>query len=388
MKIKISITFAICLFLAFGCGSSTEPPTSTPPVISPTEITITMVEPTITREPVLFPLSEPGPYDFGAKGAFSQVYSFVDTSRAERKIELIVWYPAKLPKDAPPSDYNPDAEPDPNGAPYPLILSSSKVGSMFGPHLASHGFVVVGVKGLDSSSNWGKWLINDPLDILFALEKVAATTLKGLEGMIDAEHAGVMGYSFDGYNSLAMSGARVDPEFYLAQCAEAGTMNPAPPEWWIKYNCDMNVSWEEFAALAGLAITVSNDGLWQPMTDERIRAVIPMAPEGAWLFGERGLAAVDRPTLIIGATADDVNFYDREAVYIFEHLGTPDKSMISFVGEGHMMIESDEPVLRMKHFVTAFFGYHLQGKKDYINYFSEDFVASHEGLAWGVYKGK
>ena len=45
--------------------------------------------------------------------------------------------------------------------------------------------------------------------------------LKGLEGMIDAEYAGVMGYSFDGYNALAMSGARVDPEFYLSQCANA-----------------------------------------------------------------------------------------------------------------------------------------------------------------------
>jgi predicted dienelactone hydrolase len=386
MKSKFSITFAICMFLVFGCGSSTKIPTSTLPVITPTKITI--VEPTITQEPISYPLAEPGQYDFGTKGAFSKVYSFVDVSRADREISLSVWYPAKLTKDAPPSDYNPDAEPDLSGAPYPLILSSSKMGSIFGPHLASHGFVVVGVKGLDSSSNWGKWLINDPLDILFALDQVAATPLKGLEGMINADLAGAIGYSFDGYNALALSGARVDPEFYLAQCAAAGKMNPAPPEWWIKYNCDMDVSWDEFTALAGSAITTSKDGLWQPMTDERIRAVIPMAPEGAWLFGERGLAAVDRPTLIIGATADDVNFYDREAAYIFEHLGTPDKSMISFVGEGHMMIESDEPVLRMKHFVTAFLGYHLQGKKDYINYFSEDFVLQRDGLAWGVHKGK
>jgi predicted dienelactone hydrolase len=335
-----------------------------------------------------FPLSEPGQYDFGTRGAFSEIYSFVDASRADRKISIMVWYPAKLPKDAPPSDYNPDAEPDLSGAPYPLILSSSKVGSIFGPHLASHGFVVVGVKGLDSSSNWGKWLINDPLDILFALDQVAANPLSGLEGMIDADHAGVMGYSFDGYNALALSGARIDPEYYLAQCAAADTMTPAPPEWWIKYICEMDVSWEEFTTLAGPNITTGNDGLWQPMTDDRIRAVMPMAPEGAWLFGERGLAVVDRPTLIIGATEDELNYYDLEASYIFEHLGTPDKIMISFVGEGHMMVESDEPVARMKHFATAFFGYYLQGREDYAKYFSEDFVSKRDGLAWGVYKGE
>lgn len=108
--------------------------------------------------------------------------------------------------------------------------------------------------------------------------------------MIDANKAGAMGFSFDGYNALALSGARVDPAYYSAQCAEAPTMDPAPPEWWIRYICVLADSWDEFAAHAGDAITASDDELWQPMTDERIRAVIPMGPEGAWLFGEQGLA--------------------------------------------------------------------------------------------------
>lgn len=384
MKMKPPLTLAICLFLAFGCSSPTEKPTPVPPVTLQPTIPSATAEPTPTGEPVSYPFSEAGPYNFGTR----QNYKFTDASRDDRTISITVWYPAILPDGAPPSDYNFDALPDTSDAPYPLILSSSKVGSIFGPHLASHGFVVVGVNGLDSSFNWGKWLINHPLDILFALEQVAANPLNGLEGMIDAEHAGAMGYSFDGYNSLALSGARVDPKFYLAQCANAAAMNPAPPEWWIKYNCDMSAGWDEFAALAGASITTSDDGLWQPMTDDRILAVMPMAPEGAWLFGERGLAAVDRPTLIIGATKDDINFYDREAVYIFDHIGTPDKIMISFVGEGHAMVESDEPVMRMKHFAAAFFGYYLQRQANYAEYFSEDFVSSRDGLAWGVYQGE
>ena len=335
-----------------------------------------------------YPLSEPGPYDFGTRGGFSEIFTFRDPSRDDRKVGLMVWYPAKLPEDAPPSNYNVDVPPDLSGAPYPLILSSAKVGSYFGAHLASHGFVVVGIKGIDVYDPWDENLFNQPLDILFALDKVAAHPLEGLEGMIDADHAGVMGYSFDGYNALAMSGARVDPEYYLSLCANASAIQPPLPDWAIRLYCDPANRWDEFSTQAGPALTSSSDGLWQAMTDERIHAVVPMAPEGAMLFGERGLEEVDRPTLILAGTKDTGCDYNRESVFIYEHLGTPDKTLISFIDETHDMLFGDEPYLQMKHFVTAFFGYHLQGREKYQKYFSEDVVNRLEDMAWGVYKGE
>jgi predicted dienelactone hydrolase len=210
--------------------------------------------------------------------------------------------------------------------------------------------------------------------------------LEGLEGMIDAEHVGMMGYSFDGYNSLAMSGARVDPEYYLSSCADAVNFQPPLPDWAIKLYCAPATRWAEFSENAGASLTTSNDGLWQPMTDKRVRAVIPMAPEGAMLFGERGLAAVDRPTLILVGTADTGCDYNREAVAIFKQIGTSNKTLISFIGEDHGMLFNDEPYLKMKHFVTAFLGYHLQGREDYADYFSEKFVSKRDGLAWGIYE--
>jgi len=331
-----------------------------------------------------FPLSEPGAFDYGIHLS----HDFVDAARGDRKLSIQVWYPAVTPDDATPSDGNYNYEPDLSGAPYPLILCSAKLGGYFGYHLASHGFVVAGLNSQDSDDHWGPWLIDYPLDILATLNYIASTPLEGLEGMIDAEHTGVMGYSFDGYVALAMSGARVDPDFYLSQRAKAATMSPALPSWWIDYVSNMTGGWDAFVAHAGSAITTSDDGLWQPMTDKRIRAVMPMAPEGAWLFGERGLAAVDRPTLIIGATLDDINIYDVEAAYIYEHLGTRDKSMISFVGEDHVMVLNSPPRDRMKHFAVAFFGYHLQGRNNYAGYFSKRFVTRQTGLAWGVYQGK
>ncbi len=376
------------MFALVACrpSAATVPPVATTiPPATVAQATATMPQATeeevaveVTQAPVSFPLSEPGPYFPGKR-----TYTFVDAERGNREVEIVVWYPTIRPEGYTGTVVR-NAAPDLSAAPYPLILSSAKVGNIFAPHLVSHGFVVAGVDRLDYYIPWDQNLIDQPLDILFALDQVASSPLESLEGMINAERAGAMGYSFDGYNALALSGARIDPEFYLAQCAQAPSLEPVLDSFWTSYYCTISSNWEQFAAHAGETLTASEDGLWQPMTDERIRAVMPMAPEGAWLFGERGLAAVNRPTLIIGATEDKDCDYRREAVYIFDHLGAPDRAMISFVGQGHMMVFDSDPLARMKHFATAFFGYHLQGRADYAEYFSEDFVAQYDDLAWGV----
>jgi len=112
---------------------------------------------------------------------------------------------------------------------------------------------------------------------------------------------------------------------------------------------------------------------------------MPMAPEGAWMFGEEGLAAVDRPVLIIGAASDTINPYDLEASYIYKNIVYKDRSMISFVDRDHLMIFNNEIVSQMGHFAVAFFSYHLQGIDEYADYFSKKFVQQHEGLDWGIH---
>ena len=144
-------------------------------------------------------------------------------------------------------------------------------------------------------------------------------------------------------------------------------------------------AWDEFAAHAGEAITAGEGGLWQPMTDQRIRAVMPMTGEGWWLFGERGLAAGDRPTLMLAGTNDGL--YAENAL-IFEHLGAADKAMISFVGQDHSMITSRAMNARIAHFAAAFFGHHLQGREDLAQYYSQAYVERHADLAWGVHPGQ
>jgi predicted dienelactone hydrolase len=232
---------------------------------------------------------------------------------------------------------------------------------------------------------WDLQTTDLPLDFLFTLDQIASNPPIGLEGVIDATHTGVTGYSFGGQNALALSGARIDPVYYLSYCEQMPTMQPPIEAWYIKIACDLSKKWDEFTVYVGDEITTSDDGLWQPMTDERIRAVMPGGVDGAWLFGERGLETVDRPVLLIQASEDSA-YQPTEAAFIFEHIGSPERSMISFIGEKHMMVMKKEVRNRINHFAVAFFGYYLQGHEEYADYFSEEFVSQFDDLYWGVYQ--
>jgi len=381
MRFTSGVLFA---WLLASCGTpAAVPPTATLPQATATVAQVTEETAGVkaTQEPVPFPLSEPGPYRVGVREFSSQ-----DSSRDGREVGVRLWYPAVWPEGETGKRTIPLADPDRSGAPYALIVSSAKLGSIFAPYLVTHGFVWAGVTRIDTYELWNAQLIDQPLDILFALDLVASSPPEELEGMIDAEHAGALGYSFDGTNALVLGGARVDPAVYLAQCANAdATAEAILSLFRNRYQCALVSEWDEFAAHAGEAFTASEDGLWQPITDARIRAVMPLAGEGWLLFGDKGLASVDRPTLILVATQDEL--YAENAL-IYELLGTPDKTLISFVGTDHMMVYNPEMVARMAHFAVAFFGYHLQGREELAWYFSEEFVAPHDDLAWGVYEGE
>jgi predicted dienelactone hydrolase len=406
----MSRMFVLSVFLIVAlaaCGAPASPPTATAPVPTATPVppTPTPIPPTATlpqatpttapptpttapiatKKPAEFVLAERGPYFAGDRS-----YEFVDESRNGREIRVTIWYPALREKDANGRDIVFKAAADMSGAPYPLILTEPNTGDMlFSTHLVSHGFVMAIVRFPDyfAYDNWDLWAISEPRDILFVLNQIASSPPEGLDGVIDCNHVGVGGYSTGGFIALAVSGVRIDPEFYLAHCAQPPAIAPAyGAGWYLEYTCSLARKWNLFAAYAGDEITASGDGLWQPLTDERIRAVMPMAAEGAWLYGERGLAMADRPVFMIAATEDEYTPYQVETAYIFEHLGAPQLSLVSFVGKTHMMVSDPEQAKRINHFATAYFGYHLQGRNDYAEYFSEDFVTQFEDLAWGLYK--
>jgi predicted dienelactone hydrolase len=375
-------------------ATRTAEPSSTAAVTHPAKPTNTqsvMTTPTPTVEatgvieasptPVPFLLSEPGPYFAGKRS-----YTFVDDSRAGREVKVTIRYPALEQTDAEGEFITDDALPDMSGAPYPLILTGSDTANyIFKSHLTSHGFVMAIVHSPKTSVyRWDYDMIDNARDLIFTLDQIATYPPEGLEGVIDSDHVGTAGYSGDGNTSFAVSGARIDPEFYLSQCEQVNVLYPTIFNFWNDYACSLTKNWDEFASLVGIELA-SGDGLWPAITDERIRAVISMAAASPWLYGQRGLASVDRPVLIISPTKDQ--YYPHEMVTdFFKHIGNPERVMISFVGRSHGMPFTPMYAERINYFVTAFFGYYLQGSEGFAEYFSEDFVAQYDDLAWGVFK--
>ncbi|NJD58361.1 MAG: hypothetical protein FIA98_03055, partial [Anaerolineae bacterium] len=310
----------LCLALVLtACTTSTDSlPTATSTLINPTDVVHRETPPTDTQEPQIatptsapikaetpqdmplsasFPLSEPGPYYTG-----NREIKLVDQARGGREVTVTIWYPALEEKDADGRTIRHNAKADMSGAPYPLILTGPNSGDkLFIAHLASYGFVtaIIRFPDMDYGSNWDFGVIDHPLDMLFALDQIATNQPEGLVGVIDTDHTGVTGYSWDGFFSLVLSGVRIDPVYYLAHCANPPLIEPAMgTDRYLAMTCSLADNWDEFTQHVGEEITASSDGLWQPVTDERIRAVLPMAPDGAWLYGVQGVAAADRPVLL------------------------------------------------------------------------------------------
>jgi predicted dienelactone hydrolase len=387
--------------VAGACGQSgdgdTADPTAAPTTAEPPTSQVDTEESPADAARALI---DPGPHHIG----FHE-FTSVDASREDRVVTFAVRYPALTDS----SFAKRDAPADRSGAPYPVILTSPEMGNLNGNHYVSHGFVVVETSHPDNDGWAGTWLFDTVFDRLFALDALALATSEPLAEMADTTRAGVIDYSGDTLISIALAGARVDPEFYRDACANAGDDPPFDPTLiasvygWdnlMANNCMTNEEWNDFEAhAAGLGI-VAGEGLWSSIDDPRIKAVIPGGPEGAWLFGERGLAEASVPVLLLAGSEDDINVYSFETEFYFEHLGSPTE-LITMVGADHI-----EPVSRtdgtayLRLFSTAFFDANLNGSASSAMLVSEEYVAdilpgldlgialtSLDGLYWGYLAG-
>lgn len=336
---------------------------------------------TATTVPNGAALAEAGPYGVGK--AF---LSTVDSRRERRPVRFFVFYPAGTGSVEPVLD----APPAVSGGPYPVVVGDGDIGDVLGSHLASHGFVFVAVQG---QHTWGFTfspdMIDFPLDQAVALDVLENLDGHPLEGLADTGRSGVTGYSFGSWDALMLAGARVDPQHYSDTCAA----RPAgwSDNWW-NYICGNQDAWETVVARAEEVGIATPDGLWASMGDERIRATMPMGPEGFDLTGPDGLASVTVPVLLVAAGEDTANDYDPATTSLFENL--PEVELITFVGADHFMITEPDAVLQMRRFALAFFGYHLTGADGYAQYLSQQFVEqvapglgdtnSFDTLVWGV----
>ncbi len=333
-----------------------------------------------------------------------------DTPRYDRPLTLEVWYPAALAALSSAREVysvttrdgvtpavlvgqaQRDAEADPRGAPYPLvILSHGYPGnrfllSHFGENLASKGYVVASIDHSDSTYSdqavFGSTLLNRPLDQLFVLDELArlsGETGNDLSGLIDAERTGLIGYSMGGYGVLNAIGGGF---------SEASLGLP-------------------FAPVNGALESRVFGNADYPAADLRIGAAIAIGPWGmnAGFWDEAGLANLGTPLMIMAGSVDDVSDYENGIRLIYEGATDAERYLLTFENANHNAAAPipapqevwgtatfdhyADPVwdtVRMnniaQHFATAFFGLYLKDDRGMTPYL--DLVERAQDGVWSV----
>ncbi len=278
-----------------------------------------------------------------------------------------------------------NAPAEPRGGPFPLvILSHGYPGNRFimchlGENLASKGYVVASIDHPDSTYDdlgaFASTLYHRPLDQAFILGALANLNRDGLgtglEGLIDADRAGLVGYSMGGYGVINAIGGGFSQHIAKSPIA--------PPELLLVKRQAGNP--EYVASL-----------------DPRIKAAIAIAPWG-WpngFWNRSGLAAIKTPTFFMAGSADTTVGYSPGVRTIFEYCAGAERYLLTFENAGHNAIApipapgevvADpgpgakywkhymDPVWDAarsnniaQHFATAFFGKYLKGDAEAATY--------------------
>ena len=311
---------------------------------------------------------------------------------ANRRLGLVIWYPAQGPASAAGTLYRYPTTPVetvPAGAVpaevavpgqavrgasaaagrWPLVLLShgfanrALMFSDLAEHLASKGYVVAAIDHGDLAD----LAVSRPLAFLNNVVHRAAdqrlvmaeltrraTSGAGLWAHVDAARIALAGYSMGGFGALATAGASYDSASPL--------FAQGPP-----------------GAATLLAQT--------PPPPPALKALIAFAPWGGSqplrAFTPAGLSRMAVPALFIAGDADDVAGYDGGIRYLFEQAGGP-RTLLTYENARHNVATNatpamlahrfeyrerqDEPVWRKDrilainvHFITAFLDWRLKG---------------------------
>lgn len=261
--------------------------------------------------------------------------------------------------------------------PYPLVVFSHGSGSspllslFLNEHLASHGFVVIAtehpantmVDRLRPAAQYDAGVIDNyayrPQDIGRVID-YALDTLNpvdgALDGMIDSERIAVAGHSFGGYTAFAAVGAPLNFDALQSWCDSEGEQALADmrSEAGLTANnrdvllgdgvCYLLDDAEQIALAAGYDSVPA--GQWDSLGDERIGAVVAMAPWNAPIFGEDSLAQIDMPTLILVGGNDNTTQPERDARNFYQWISSDDKTLVELVlGDHSLFVDTCAPLL-------------------------------------------
>lgn len=310
-----------------------------------------------TQQPAVMPeFSHNGSYPVGVKTIDVTNHSSLNltdfTSTFDRKLTLEVWYPAasqindkaiykgvtRLHKPFEMSGFaHRDEKPTLEGQ-FPLVVLSHgytgyrTIMYYLGEHLASHGYIVIGIDHTDSTNaeidikkaptaGFVSTLINRARDQQFVLESAAVNEFF-LSHIIDTDNASVIGYSMGGYGAINTVGG----------CYDAKAENL------------MLIGFPEQAANSLLPLfNFCNAGKEQ--TDERWKAMIAFAPWGQEhnLHQAESLKNINVPTLYVSGDEDDVSGFEQGVKKLFEQTSKQDNYLLVYENARHNIAPHPAP---------------------------------------------
>lgn len=312
--------------------------------------------------------SESGPFAVGLRKFI------IPESSDSRSMPAMVWYPAAGPAPDPATDLNDTVDaPAATTGPYPMVVvihGSNGHSDTFGAlarQFASHGLVVAAADfdtgPLHAEGDWqdqkAAWLLyGRPASVVRLIGYADKLNASGeaLAGVIDTSRIGVWGASTGGTTAFQAAGAQLDLKAMDTWCAAKGADAKAAE------TCQF-VGHEQVVA-THFGVSDPFAAPMPPIWDSRVVALVAAAPGGELhAFGDKGIAAVKLPTLIMFASNDDVVSPEFNALWAYDGIGSPEKALAEFDSGGHTFFleASGDGFHEMAALATAFFLAILKG---------------------------
>ncbi len=258
-------------------------------------------------------------------------------------------------------------------------------------HLASHGFGVIVLEHIETSSERfdrflrgeegppaANELIDRPRDITTVLDYLTQQA-QGNPALqqLNLNAVGLLGQSLGGYTVLASAGATINRPLLTQQCDQSLSELPS-------LNASLLVQ------CRGPELPPETDFKVQ---DPRVKAAFAINPLTSAIFGPSGLKKIQVPTLIVASINDffapalpeqiePFSWLETDSKYLlvsspathFSFLGSEKKDSVLPLPPGLIGPEPKQTFNLMEGLSLAFFQRHLQGKVEAESYLSQDYV--------------
>lgn len=203
-----------------------------------------------------------------------------------------------------------------------IIISHGYPGNRFlmshlGENLASKGYVVASIDHTESTYEnkkaFGSTLVNRPLDQMYVLnemERLSKTAGHFLEGLVNANQTGLVGYSMGGYGAVISAGAGVTQK-------------------------SIDYSWG--AVNGSLSAHKAGSKTHSDLLDSRLKAVVAFAPWGKNhdFWDKKGLEGIKIPMMYIAGSDDDTSGYDSGVKSLYEESVNTDRYLLTYHFANH-----------------------------------------------------